>query len=117
MKTTRHCDLIDDFIHLNETGLILEICQKYYADNILMLSNGEPFAESKTEAYSKQKIFLETITSFEVRLTSQTHNADSIELIFSYAFTDTNSQAICFTGKHTQRWDDGKIFREDFETI
>lgn len=35
--------LIDDFIELNTTGRVLELCEKYYADNVLMLSNGDIF--------------------------------------------------------------------------
>lgn len=50
--------LIDDFIALNTAGKVLELCEKYYDANVLMLSNGEIFAQSMKEAYKKQKFFL-----------------------------------------------------------
>ena len=37
-------NLINDFIEMNKAGLVLELCEKYYDKNVLMLNNGELFA-------------------------------------------------------------------------
>jgi len=33
-------ELIDDYIAMNQEGLVLALCEKYYDDNVLMLNNG-----------------------------------------------------------------------------
>lgn len=46
--------LVDDFISMNVAGRVLVLCEKYYDENVLMLSNGEVFARSMRESYKKQ---------------------------------------------------------------
>ena len=31
---------VDDFVVMNTSGMVLELCEKYYDDNVLMLNNG-----------------------------------------------------------------------------
>lgn len=36
--------LVDDYIVMNQAGLALELCEKYYQENVIMLNNGQIFA-------------------------------------------------------------------------
>jgi hypothetical protein len=73
-------NLIDDFIEMNESGLVLELCEKYYDENVLMLNNGEIFASTMQESYDKQKMFVGSIENFDVKLTSSVINKNIVEL-------------------------------------
>ena len=64
--------LIDDFVKMNINGMVLELCEKYYDENVLMLNNGAVFAESMRESYNKQKGFVDSVAKFEVKLLSST---------------------------------------------
>lgn len=61
-------ELIDDFVSMNKAGLVLELCEKYDDENVLMLNNGTVFAESMKESYEKQKGFVDSVKEFEVKL-------------------------------------------------
>jgi hypothetical protein len=110
-------DLVEDFIRMNQAGLVLALCEKYYADDVLMLNDGAVFAESMRESYEKQKGFIESITEFEVNLISKEVRDDLAELIFHYKMTGENAQVTEFTGKHVQTWKDGEIVREEYFSI
>ena len=51
-------NLIDDYIAMNQAGLVLELCKKYYDESVTMINNGQIFAESMRESYDKQKSFI-----------------------------------------------------------
>mgnify|MGYP007055199371 CR=1 FL=1 len=109
--------LIDDFVEMNTSGLVLELCEKYYHDNVLMLNNGSVFAESMRESYNKQKGFVESVFKFEVKLLSSSIRENIAELTFNYKMTNQDSSINEFTGKHIQTWDNGKIIREEYLSV
>jgi hypothetical protein len=109
--------LINDFIEMNQAGLVLELCEKHYAENVIMLNNGIVFAESMHEAYNKQKGFVDSIVAFDVRLISKVVNGFISELTFHYKMTATDSSVMDFTGKHVQTWKNRKIVREEYFSI
>ena len=100
--------LIADFIKMNQAGLVLELCEKYYYENVLMLNNGKVFASSMQESYDKQKSFVDSIEKFDVNLVSSVINENISELTFHYKMTGANSQVNEFTGKHIQTWENRK---------
>jgi hypothetical protein len=110
-------DLIDDFVHMNQSGLVLELCEKYYDENVRMLNNGTIFAQSMREAYDKQKGFIESVKNFEVKLLSKKITDNIVELIFHYKMTGADSSVNDFTGKHIQIWNNKKIIKEEYLTI
>jgi len=110
-------ELIDDFVLMNEAGLVLELCKKYYDENVLMLNNGSVFAESMVESYEKQKGFVSSVKEFDVNLLSSKIKGNVSELTFHYKMTGANSKINEFTGKHTQAWKDGKIVKEEYLSI
>jgi hypothetical protein len=110
-------DLVDDFIKMNQAGLILELCEKYYAHDVVMLNNGSVFAESMRESYDKQKGFVDSVTDFDVKLVSKVINDNISELTFHYRMTFSNSTVNEFTGKHIQTWVDNKIVREEYFSV
>ncbi|MFT7561835.1 MAG: hypothetical protein ACI93R_003766 [Flavobacteriales bacterium] len=110
-------DAIDDFIKMNQAGLILELCEKYYAENVVMLNNGVVFAKSMRESYDKQKGFTESISEIDIKLLSKEIAGNTAELTFDYTMTEANSNIIKFVGKHVQKWENGKIAREEFFAI
>lgn len=105
---------VDGFIKLNMNGQILELCQKYYADDIHMTSDGEDFATSREEAYAKQKPYIESIGAFVITLLEKTIKDNKAEITFNYDITLHDGNNIVFTGKHIQTWDNGKITHEDY---
>lgn len=109
--------LIDDFIKMNQAGLVLELCEKYYDEKVLMLNNGEVFASSMQESYDKQKGFVSSIEKFDVNLVSSVINENIAELTFHYKMTGANSKVNEFTGKHIQTWQDRKIIKEEYVSI
>ncbi len=109
--------LIDDFIRMNQAGLVLELCEKYYDENVVMLNNGSVFASSMKESYDKQKGFIDSIECFEVSIVSTLISEDIAELVFHYKMKNTQSQVSEFTGKHIQTWKNGKIIREEYLSI
>ena len=109
--------LIDDFIKMNQAGLVLELCEKYYDENVIMLNNGAVFAESMREAYNKQKGFVGSIANFDVKLVSKVVNGSVSELTFHYKIAGEESSVMDFTGKHIQTWKNNKIVREEYFTI
>jgi hypothetical protein len=103
--------LVDDFFELNTTGRGLELCEKYYADNVLMLSNGDIFAKTMREAYNKQKGFVESVKAFEVTLVESSLDGNKSDLTFHYKMTGADSSISEFTGKHIQTWENDKIIK------
>ena len=110
-------ELVDDVIEMNQAGLVLELCEKYYDENVIMLNNGTVFAESMSEAYDKQKGFVDSIIEFDVKLLSKVVNGNVSELIFHYKMTGVDSNVIDFTGKHVQTWKNNKIVREEYFSV
>lgn len=108
---------VDDFISMNTRGLILQLCEKYYADNVVMLNNGSVFAQSMRESYDKQKGFVDSIKEFDVRLVSSEITNNIAELVFSYKMTGADLKTNAFTGKHIQTWLNGKIVREEYLSV
>ena len=109
--------LIDDYIAMNTAGKVLELCQKYYADDVLMLSNGEVFASSMQEAYEKQKGFVGAIKKFDVTLLSSSIAGNTVELSFQYKMTAADASVTAFIGKHKQIWQQGKIIKEEYLSV
>lgn len=108
---------VDDLITMNQSGRVLELCEKYYAENVLMLNNGAIFAESMKEAYDKQKGYIESVKEFDIKLVSKKIENDLSVLVFHYKMKTADSNVIEFTGKHTQKWENGKIIKEEYEAI
>ena len=106
--------LIDDFVSMNQEGLVLELCEKYYDENVLMFNNGTLFAESMRESYDKQKGFVNSVKEFEVTLVDSSIEGNIAELRFHYKMTDADSRVTEFTGRHIQTWQNQKIVREDY---
>jgi len=109
--------LIDDFIMMNQAGLVLELCEKYYDENVIMLNNGQVFARSMRESYDKQKGFVESVHKFSVTLISKNITNNVSELIFHYKMTNVDSTINEFTGKHIQTWVKDKIVKEEYLSI
>ena len=63
-------ELVDDFIAMNIGGRVLELCEKYYHEQVLMLNNGSLFAESMKESYEKQEGFVAAVQKFDIKLLS-----------------------------------------------
>ena len=97
--------------------MVLELCKKYYANDVLMLNNGSIFAESMRESYDKQKGFVASVKEFDVKLLSSKIRGNIVELTFRYKMTDSDSTINEFTGKHIQTWHNGKIVREEYLSI
>ena len=108
---------IDDFVVMNTSGMVLELCEKYYDDNVLMLNNGAIFAKSMRESYDKQKGFVASIKEFDVQLLCSEITDNRAELTFAYKMTGSDSLVSEFTGKHIQTWRNGKIVREEYLSI
>lgn len=100
---------VDEFIAMNQAGLVLELCEKYYDENVTMLNNGAPFAESMRESYDKKKGFVDSIKAFDVRLLSSVITGDIAELTFHYKMTGSDAKLIEFTGKHVQTLKNKKL--------
>jgi hypothetical protein len=110
-------ELVDDFIEMNKAGLVLELCEKHYDENVIMLNNGTVFAESMHEAYDKQKSFVGSIIKFDVKLVSKVVDGNISELTFHYKMTGSDSNLIDFIGKHVQTWKNNKIVREEYFSV
>lgn len=110
-------NLVDDFIFMNQSGMVLELCEKYYDENVTMLNNGQIFAESMRESYDKQKGFVESVKEFEVKLVSKEIDGNVVELIFHYKMTGSDLKVNEFTGKHIQTWKNDKIIKEEYVSI
>lgn len=110
-------ELIDDFVSMNKAGLVLDLCEKYYDENVLMLNNGSVFAETMKESYEKQKDFVGSVKEFEVNLLSSKIRGNVSELTFHYKMTGADSKINEFKGRHTQIWKNGKIVREEYLSI
>jgi hypothetical protein len=110
-------ELVDDFVKMNQAGLVLELCEKYYDEKVVMLNNGAVFAESMRESYDKQKGFIEAVSEFNVSLVSRKITGNTVELSFDYKMTGADSTVTEFTGKHVQTWRNQKIVREEYFSI
>jgi hypothetical protein len=115
MQSSPH--LIADFIIMNQAGLVLELCEKHYDKNVLMLNNGQVFARSMRESYEKQAGFVGSVTKFNIELISKKIDGDISELIFHYKMTNANGTVNEFTGKHIQTWKNAKIVKEEYLSI
>ncbi len=109
--------LVEDFIKMNIAGQVLTLCEKYYHDDVTMLSNGNLFAQSMREAYDRQKGFVESIASFDIQLISQQVTNNMSELVFLYKMVGVDETLNEFTGKHIQTWQGDKIIREEYLTV
>jgi len=109
--------LVEDFIAMNQAGLVLELCEKYYDENVIMLNNGQIFARSRRESYDKQKGFVDSVKEFNVKLISQKIEGNVSELIFHYKMIGSDTTLNEFTGKHIQTWKNEKIVREEYLSI
>lgn len=109
--------LIDDFIKMNQAGQVLALCKKYYHDDVIMLSNGDLFAQSMSEAYDIQKGFVASVESFDIQLVSQQLNGNISELVFLYKMIGVDETLNEFTGKHIQTWQGDKIIHEEYLTV
>ena len=110
-------ELINDYIAMNQEGLVLALCEKYYDDNVLMLNNGNVFAKSMRESYEKQKGFVASVKEFDVKLISQIVDGNAAELTFDYKMVGESSKVTRFVGKHIQTWKNGKIIKEEYVSI
>jgi hypothetical protein len=110
-------DLVDDFITMNQAGQVLALCEKYYHDDVTMLSNGDIFARSMREAYTLQKGFIDSIDSFDIQLVSQQVSGNISELVFNYKMIGVDETLNEFIGKHIQTWQGNKIIREEYSTV
>ncbi|PKG81365.1 hypothetical protein CXF85_17990 [Colwellia sp. 75C3] len=110
-------DLVDDFIKMNQAGQVLALCEKYYHDDVTMLSNGDIFARTMREAYELQKGFVASIESFDIQLISQQVSGNTSELVFNYKMIGVDETLNEFTGKHIQTWQDNKIIREEYLSV
>jgi len=110
-------NLVDDFIVMNQAGLVLELCEKHYDKNVIMLNNGQVFAQSMRESYDKQKGFVESIKEFNVELVSKKIDGNVSELVFHYKMINADLTVNEFTGKHIQRWVNNKIVKEEYLSI
>jgi len=110
-------NLIDDYIAMNQAGLVLELCEKYYDENVIMLNNGQVFANSMRESYDKQKGFVESVNEFNVKLVSKSIKGNVSELIFHYKMIGSDATLNEFTGKHIQTWVNDKIVKEEYVSI
>jgi hypothetical protein len=110
-------ELVDDFIEMNQAGLVLALCEKYYDEHVVMLNNGTVFAESMREAYDKQNGFVGSIVEFDVKLVSKVITGNVSELTFHYKMTGADSNLVEFTGKHVQTWKNKKIVREEYFSV
>jgi hypothetical protein len=108
---------VDHVVELNVTGQVLTLCKTYFAENILMLSDGNVFATTMQEAHDKQKGFVETVKKFEVALIEKKCSGNRAELTFRYKMTGTDDAITEFVGQHIQTWVDGKIVREEYLSI
>ena len=109
--------LIDDFIKMNQAGQVLALCEKYYHDDVTMLSNGDLFAQSMSEAYEIQKGFTESIASVDIQLISQQLTGNISELVFRYKMIGIDETLNEFTGKHIQTWQGDKIIHEEYLSV
>ncbi len=110
-------ELVDDFISMNMSGLVLELCEKYYDENVLMLNNGDIFAESMKESYEKQKGFVGSVKEFNIKLLSSNIEGNVSDLTFHYKMTGRDSKVNEFTGRHIQTWRNEKIVKEEYLSI
>ena len=110
-------ELVDDYIEMNQAGLVLELCEKHYDENVIMFNNGALFADSMRESYNRQKKFVDSIVESDVKLVSKVVDGNVSELTFHYKMTGTDSSVIAFTGKHVQTWKNEKIVREEYFSI
>ena len=110
-------ELVDDFISMNMNGLVLELCEKYYDENVVMLNNGDVFAESMRESYDKQKGFVGSVKEFDVKLLSSKIEGNVSDLTFHYKMTGRDSKVNEFTGRHIQTWKKGKIVKEEYLSV
>ena len=110
-------ELVDDYIEMNKAGLVLELCEKHYDEDVIMLNNGVLFADSRRESYTKQKGFVDSIVEFDVKLLSKEVDCNVSELTFHYKMTGADSSVVDFTGEHVQTWKNKKIVREEYFSI
>jgi len=108
---------IDDYVAMNISGKVLELCEKYYDDRVLMLNNGVVFARSMRESYDKQKGFVGSVKEFDIKLVSSEIKSNLVELTFLYKMTGHDLKVNEFIGKHVQTWQFGKIVREEYVSI
>ena len=106
--------LVDGFVKLNCEGKILEICETYYADDLVMTSEGKLFASSMREAYEKQKGYVSAVAEFDIRLRSKVIEGDVSVLVFDYKMVTKDGKVMVFAGEHRQTWRGGKIVREAY---
>ncbi|PHR73063.1 MAG: hypothetical protein COA66_04500 [Arcobacter sp.] len=107
-------DSVNQLINLVEDGKVLEICNIFYDENVLMLNNGIIFAQNRNEAYLRYIVLETTIKKFDIELRSKKIVGNVSELIFNYKLTNINDLTHEFVGKHLQTWENLKIIREEY---
>ncbi|SFC94663.1 hypothetical protein [Pseudoalteromonas denitrificans] len=110
-------DLVTEYINMNQAGLVLELCEKFYDENVLMLNNGCVFAQSMRESYNKQQGFVKLVKEFDVKLISKLIKGNIVELIFSYKMINFDAKITEFKGKHIQTWQNNKIIKEEYISV
>ena len=105
---------VNQFINLVEEGKVLEICNTFYAKNVLMLNDGVIFAQNKNEAYLKYQILETIIKDFDIELRSKKIVGNVSELIFNYKLSNMNNVRYEFIGKHLQTWEYLQITKEEY---
>ena len=108
---------IKDLIQLNCTGNIIELCQKYYASDITMISNGTSFANSRQSAIDNQKGYIDSVDTFDITLISKEIDHAEVTLVFHYKMICKDGVALDFTGEHVQTWENNKIIKEIYTTL
>jgi hypothetical protein len=109
--------LVDDFITMNQAGQVIELCHKYYDENVLMLNNGVVFAKTRQESIDKQQGYLSAVKEFDVKLVEKNIIENIAELTFAYKITGADGNPHQFIGKHIQTWHKGKIIKEEYLSL
>lgn len=109
-------DLVKEQIALLRAGDVMGAFERYFHDDVLMMQDGDHFADSKAEGRAKQKNFFASIRNFQVEVHGHRIVGDASLLEVSYAFTNERGEAIRFDGIHLHEWENGQIIREQFAT-
>ncbi|MBL4786354.1 MAG: nuclear transport factor 2 family protein [Cohaesibacteraceae bacterium] len=109
--------LIENYIAMNVAGQALELIDKHYAEDVLVLNGGEIFASSRQESCDKQKGFIEAVASSDNKLVSSDIDGNVSTLVFRYQMVGKDGREMAFTGRHVLTWKDGLIVHEAYETL
>ena len=107
-------ELVEDQCKLIEEGRVLDVFERYFHDDIMLISNGEVFASSKTEGMRKQKEFFSSVSEMHPELRKSLIKGDKVVLDFDYQFVMKSGEKVKFRGLHVQQWKGEKMLREEF---